>query len=1089
MISWILGRSGTGKTTYLMQRLPELASQFARVYYLVPEQSSMGLEREIGGLGLDGVKAVSFRRLCNEIFRAFGGVAGNYMTVTRQTALIYRVLQEQQTKLGYYRKARPTMGFVSRLAEVFSEFSLSGLSREQVLPVLQESGRRDWQEKYSDLFLLYDAYRAALDAENRSAAEDLAAATELARERGFFRDTAVVIDGFFGFTGRQRELLQVIFSQSSCATCALLLDPKDRSLLFASAKNELEALKRLAGDAEQQTEILSGPSKRLQYEDLQYLEQTLFAAGNPAPIETDHVRLMAGRNIREELSMVAADIAKKVREQGLRYRDFALIAGSLEEYGPVAETVFAKYGVPLFVDRGRSSLGKPIFAFVQSALRLISPDRYFRQEDVLTFLKTGLCGEERDLISRLENYCILWQVNGERFVREADWTQNPKGQGPIDEEGAALLAELNALRRRIREPLLRFRERTSAGTGEAMAEAIYGLLCDFRVQEHLTALAKEHLAESAVGENAWETQQNRRLSREYLKLYSVMTDILDDIFAVFGKAPLSLYAMEELIGLCGEETALNVAPPTLDAVTLGEVAHSRLSNVYALYVVGANQGLLPMPVADNGLIGDRERRLFVAHDLPCNATLQQNTLQGQYRFYAALFSAREELTFTYSAFRMDGEALIPSVYLDKLRALTGLAPTLRTDMELYDFAVTPAGARELTGWAPALREDILAELREQPLPPQDPNEKLPREVVRRIFGDRLRLSYSQISLYQNCPFHYFMDKTLAIRKLEPITFDAANIGTFVHYGMEKLMKALRAKDFNYDLYTPEKIQQFGDVLAREYLQDQLRDFNQTNRFNALYRRMTRLFCLVAENVLGELREGGYRPYGEEVPLNGTELSLENGGVVELIGSVDRVDTFEADGKTYLKVTDYKTGSKAFDLRGITNRDGVQLPIYLYGLIKSGRWANAVPGAGCYMEAKTPTFTEPVKPEELEEKLRGFYKRNGAFSGDEQALCALDAGKGSHYFKIAYTKDGALKKDLKVYEPALMQEMVEHMEKVIRETAEGILSGEAGVRPLKGREHNACQYCEFAAVCRYTPESGEQRYYSEEPFGWREEVRE
>ncbi|MBR4086629.1 MAG: hypothetical protein IKK30_02070, partial [Clostridia bacterium] len=112
----------------------------------------------------------------------------------------------------------------------------------------------------------------------------------------------------------------------------------------------------------------------------------------PAAITPTHLRLMVGRNIREELSMVAADIAKKVREEGLRYRDFALIAGSLEEYGPIAETVFAKYGVPLFVDRGRSSLGKPIFAFVQSALRLISPERYFRQEDLMTLLKPVFAG-------------------------------------------------------------------------------------------------------------------------------------------------------------------------------------------------------------------------------------------------------------------------------------------------------------------------------------------------------------------------------------------------------------------------------------------------------------------------------------------------------------------------------------------------------------------------------------------------------------------------------------------------------------------------------------------------------------------------
>ncbi len=1088
MITWLLGRSGTGKTHLLMDELPSLAAKYERVYYLVPEQSSMGLERELGKREAGNVQAVSFRRLCNEIFRRFGGIAGSYMTATRQTALIYRVLQEQQPKLGYYRKARLTMGFVGKLAEVFSEFSLSGLNRETVLPLLEQSGRQDRLEKYKDLFLLYEAYVAALDEENRSASEDLAAATALAAEGGFFENTAVLIDGFFGFTGRQRELLQVIFGQSDCVRCALLLDPQDPSLLFSTAKEEWAVLERLAhqAGAECRTRQLTCPSHRLQYEDLQHLEQHLFAKTRPEPIAAEHIRLMAGRNIREELSMVAADIAKKVREQGLRYRDFALTVGSLEEYGAVAEAVFAKYGIPLFVDRGRASLGKPIFAFVQSALRLISPERYFRQEDLMTFLKTGLCGEDLDLISRLENYCILWQINGERLIRDRDWTQNPKGQDKIDDEGVALLAELNELRLRLREPLLRFRERAAAGSGKALAEAVYALLCDFQVEKHIVARAEEYLAESKEGENAWETQQNRRLSREYLKLYSVMTDILDDIYVVFGDRPLSLYAMEELIALCGEELSLNVTPPTLDAVAMGEIAHSRLQDIRSLYVVGANQGLLPMPAGDSGLISDGERRLFAANDLPCNATLQQNALQGQYRFYGTLFSAREELTFTYSAFDMRGAALLPSVYLERVKSLTGLDPLVREEMDPYDFAVTPAGARELTAWSPELRTSILAELGEEPLPPRNPQDRIPAEVARRIFGDHLKLSYSQISLYQNCPFRYFMEKTMRISPLEPITFDVLNIGTFVHYGMEKLIGALRADNCNYKAYTSERIQQFGADLAEEYLQKELRDFNRTNRFTALYRRMTNLFCLVAENVLGELREGKYVPYGEEVSLKGVRLPLSNGAVAELIGSVDRVDTYEEAGRTYLKVTDYKTGSKKFDLRGITNRDGVQLPIYLYGLMKSGRWKNPIPGAACYMEAKTPDIREAFAAEELKEKLLEFYRRNGAYSGDPVALAALDGERGGRYFGVKYLKSGALYgKESKVYDPALMQEMADYMEEVIRDTAEEIISGEASVRPLVGSNHSACDYCDFKDTCGYDPACGARRRYSDDPFGWKE----
>ena len=102
-----------------------------------------------------------------------------------------------------------------------------------------------------------------------------------------------------------------------------------------------------------------------------------------------------------------------------------------------------------------------------------------------------------------------------------------------------------------------------------------------------------------------------------------------------GDESASERAMEELLALCGEQTALNVAPPTQDAVLMGEVAHSRPEGVRAVYVVGANQGLLPVPAGDGGLIADRERQFFLSVDLPCNATMQQHNLQGQHRLYAA----------------------------------------------------------------------------------------------------------------------------------------------------------------------------------------------------------------------------------------------------------------------------------------------------------------------------------------------------------------------------------------------------------------------------------------------------------------------
>lgn len=1090
MITFVMGRSGCGKTEYLMDRLPALAGAHQQVRFLVPEQSSMALERRIGGMGLANVQVVSFRRLCNEVFRRFGGVAGSYMSKTRKTALIYRVLQEQRKNLVYYRSSRPSMGFVARLADAFSELERSGLEKQAALAALAKGNRLDWQEKYKDLFLLYHAYRAALDEENRSAEEDLAVAIRIAEEKGFFKGSALIADGFFGFTGRQRELLGVAFGQSEAVYCSLLLDPADPALMFRPVRNELAALKRLATarGAKIVEETIAGGSKRLAHEDLKHLEAELLSERSPKQIKSEHVRLMVGKNIREELSMVAVDIARKVREEKLRYRDFALVAGSLEEYGAVAESVFAKYEVPLFVDQGRASLGKPLFAFVQSALRMIAPERYFRREDLLAFLKTGLCGEAPDLIGRLENYCEVWQISGERLVRDADWTQNPFGMKKADEESEALLAELNGLRRRVREPLLRFRDRAKVGSGAALAEAIYGLLCDFKVEQQILRIADTLQQQSESGENAWETQQNRRLTQEYLKVYGMMADILDDIWLVFGDAPLSTRALEELIGLCGEEAALNVTPPTMDAVTIGEVSHSRHDGVKYLYVVGATRDLLPMPVSDSGLIGDRERRLLEAEQLCCDATVHQKSLQGRHHFYAAVFSAREEITFSYSAFTLKGEKKTPSAYVDRLCKLCKLKPIHSADMELYDFAVTRDGAREITGWVPDFKTEILSELNETPLHRQDPEDRLTAAVVQSLFGKRMQLSYSQIRTFRQCPFQYFMKKTLKIEAVKPVTFDVANIGTFVHYGLEKLVDSIIADKYDYDKYNSAEIQRYGAELAEEYLQNTLRDINRTNQFQSLYRRMTALFCMVAENVVGELRDGQYRPLGTEVALSGKPIPLSNGCAVDLNGSIDRVDLYETAGKTYVKVTDYKTGNTVFDPTGITNQTGVQLPIYLYSMLRSGTVKNPEAAVGCYMLAQAPQWKEPISAAELDQKLQAYYRRGGIITSDQAALDGLDDQRGSRYFKLRYNSDEKLYSNAKVYEPKLIQEMIDHMETVIKETAEEIYGGVTSVSPLidPSAQKQVCAFCDYRGVCRYDPKRSKRRICSKEPYSWREE---
>ena len=62
-----------------------------------------------------------------------------------------------------------------------------------------------------------------------------------------------------------------------------------------------------------------------------------------------------------EVEWTAAEILRLVREEGYRFRDIAVCARSLEGCGSLVETIFARYGVPVFLSRMSDILQKPFW--------------------------------------------------------------------------------------------------------------------------------------------------------------------------------------------------------------------------------------------------------------------------------------------------------------------------------------------------------------------------------------------------------------------------------------------------------------------------------------------------------------------------------------------------------------------------------------------------------------------------------------------------------------------------------------------------------------------------------------------------------
>ncbi len=165
---------------------------------------------------------------------------------------------------------------------------------------------------------------------------------------------------------------------------------------------------------------------RAQDDALAHLEGQLFAARpDPCRAWRRSSPCFTANSPYSEVEWTAAEILRLVREEGYRFRDIAVCARSMEGYGALVETIFARYGVPVFLSRMSDILQKPVLALITAALEAAAGG--YRYEDVFRYLKTGLTDLSAEDVDLLENYVLKWDLEGSAWTGGRDWTTTPEG--------------------------------------------------------------------------------------------------------------------------------------------------------------------------------------------------------------------------------------------------------------------------------------------------------------------------------------------------------------------------------------------------------------------------------------------------------------------------------------------------------------------------------------------------------------------------------------------------------------------------------------------------------------------------------------
>ena len=1075
MLTIWIGRAGSGKSARVLETMGRERENRPQLL-LVPEHTSheaeLDLCRACGPTASRNAEVLTFQSLATRVLSETGGLAEVTLDNGGKLLTMRRCLQELHSNLKVFGRPSQRAAFLHQLTTLADEFYAYQIAPETLYRhVADMEGAMG--DKLRDVALIFAAYDARLrngETDVRSRVQKL---HDSLPQSHYLDGKDLYLDGFSFFNKQEESVLALALRRCHSVTVTLLGDRSGQ--LFQNAAAQKERLVRMAREA--------GVECRLAYlsrqddSPLGHLERHCFGSDAVWEEETGAVALYQAATAYTEVEYVSARI-RRLAAQGYRYRDIAVASRSMDVYGPLLESVFRRDGIPAYISRRSDILEKPVMTLLLSAVDAVTGG--FEYEDMFRYLKTGMTGVTAAECDLLENYVIRWDIRGNMWLRDVPWTLNPDGYGlDMTEERAARLEEINRIREKVRGPLSALADglkRRPAARDKA--RTLYEFAAAAGVPDALREKADALLSAGQV-----------QLAEEYAQLWQIFCDVLDQFVEILGDTELDGEEFARLLRLVLTQYSVGTIPATLDQVKVSEITRNDRHRVRVLFLLGANDHLLPKIEKDGGVLDSDDRQALAQRDIPLSdATFDalDNELQN---IYACLAQPTEQLHISWPVTDVTGAELRPSFVVERVRLLFPRLKVQREDgayrMTLPATALCAAGENETLRryfegqprYAAALAAMARARRMERG--------RLSPEAVQSLYGRSIAMSASRIDRVKSCHFGYFMEYGLRARERKKAGFEAPEVGTFLHYLLENVNREVKEQG-GYGQVDDEALRHMVKRYVERYAATQIQEYqNKSARFRYLFSRLRETAYTIILNIAREMRQSDFQPVEFELSFGGRDGHLpaitvrEGGASLSVSGKVDRVDGWLHDGKLYLRVVDYKTGKKSFDLTDIRYGLGIQMLLYLFTLEREGQAYFGYPIVPCgvlYQPARSVILRQDrnISDEKLKAALESELRRTGLVLGEPEVLRAMEhsALETPCYLPISVKKDGTLSGDIAT--AAQLGHLGRYVDRLLHQIAGEIAHGNIDADPYaRGPQDSACTYCAFASAC-YFDESRDKR---------------
>lgn len=1112
-LRFYFGPSGSGKSHRIYEEIMQRAAQEPGRNFLiiVPDQFTMQTQKDLvmrsDRGGILNIDVLSFGRLSHRILEEVGTKEMPVLDDTGKSLVLQKIAADLKEQLPAMGSLLHKQGYIHEVKSAISEFMQYGISTQDMDKLIASAEKRGaLAMKLRDLKTLYRGFQDYIRDHFITTEETLDVLRRSLVKSKILPDSVVVFDGFTGFTPIQNRLIQELMRVCEETIVTVTIGEEEdpyqmdgEQKLFHLSKKTVADLVKLAAEAEvtrgEDVFVKGGSNRFTEAPALCYLEQNLFRYQyEPYTEKQCEIRMFEALSPREEVHQTALYIRKLIREEGLTYRDIAVVIGDLEGYASYVETEFGQLEIPCFLDRTRGIVLNPMIEYIKSALQLYIRD--FSYDTVFHFLRSGMADISREEIDELENYVIRTGARGYRtysrlFTRKTEEMQQGSGQEDT-ERAEETLERLNRIRQQFADTVEILHMAPRAKAGEYV-DHLYDFLEQNQVQQKLLNYQQQ-----------FEQEGDLAKAREYAQIYRLVMDLLDQIYELLGEEEISLQEFADILEAGFGEITVGTIPQNVDRIVVGDMERTRLKQVKVLFFLGVNDGNIPKNASKGGIISDMDREFLIESGTEMAPSPRQQMYIQRLYLYLNMTKPSERLYLSYAKVNSDGKGIRPSYLIDTVRKLfPQLAveyPQNRSRLEQIEGRQEGARylAEELREYADGTlreeeRQDFYLMYRAYETDPEGRDRLtaaafrrykesgLSRIVARALYGRQLENSVSRLETYAACACRHFLQYGLSLQEREEFGFEVSDMGNVYHAVLENFAGKLAESgrtwwDFDENFAT-QAIKEAVEGYAATYGETVL---YSSARNEYAITRMSRILTRTVLTLQQHLKQGSFQPDDYELSfrfaedLDSIHVDLSEEEKMHLQGRIDRIDVSEDAEHVYVKVIDYKSGNKKFDLAALYYGLQLQLVVYMNAAmeLESRKHPDKeiVPAALLYYHIDDPTIETPVEltQEQINEEILTKLRMNGVVNSDPAVVERLDRflQDKSKVIPVEKKKDGSFSARSGILSREELQVVSAYVDTKIRQIGREILDGKIAANPYEKGNEEACTYCAYKKVCGF-----------------------